>query len=216
VGTPDEYFAYVAVGLILFGLVTATLATPVATLRAELQAATFERLAVSPFGPVASTASLLLFPVTVAGAVGLLALAFAALAFGVDLRWSTAALAPPLALLAALAFAPFGVAMAAAVVLFKQTNAGATFAIAAMTLVAGVYFPVELLPAGLRWAANSQPFTPAVELLRHVLVGTPLREGPGWELLRLAGFALCGGPVALGVLRAAVEASLRRGTLTEY
>src|SRR5207247_1999724 len=101
------------------GVLTSALSAPVATLRAELQTGTFERLVVSPFGAVRAIASLLIFPVALALITGIAALCFASLVFGLDVRWSTAALALPVALLGCAAFAPFGLFMAAAVVVVK-------------------------------------------------------------------------------------------------
>jgi ABC-2 type transport system permease protein len=215
-GGPDEYYSFVVVGLIIFGVLTSTLSSPLATLRAELQAGTFERMVVSPFGPVRSVASLLIFPVLLAVALGVMSLVYAGLVFGVDVRWETLGAALPVALLSAAAFAPFGLLMASAVVLFKQTNAGATFLMAGVSLVAGVYFPVELLPGWIEWTSDVQPFTPAVDLLRNVLVGTPLRDSAALDLVKLAGFAAALLPVSLLVLRAAVERSRRKGTIIEY
>jgi ABC-2 type transport system permease protein len=216
VGSPDDYYAFVVVGLIILGVLTSTLSSPVGTLRAELQTGTFERLVVSPFGAVRAIASLLIFPLALATVTGVLSLCFAGLVFGLDVRWSTAALAIPVALLGATAFAPFGLMMASAVVVFKQTNAGATFVITGFSLLAGVYFPVTLLPDWIRWASDVQPFTPAVDMLRNLLVGTPLRESAGLELGKLAAFALVMTPVALMLLQAAVRRSRRRGTIIEY
>ena len=215
VGSPDEYYAFVVVGLIIFGVLTSTLSTPIATVRAELQAGTFERMVLSPFGAVRSIASLLLFPLTLSMAIGVLSLVFAGTVFGLDLRWSTASLALPAAALGALAFAPFGLAMAAAVVVFKQTNAGATFVITGITLLAGIYFPVTLLPDWIEWASQVQPFTPAIDLLRNLLVGTPLRHAAGAEVAKLVGFAAITLPLSLALLRAAVEYSRRKGTIIE-
>jgi ABC-2 type transport system permease protein len=216
VGSPDDYYAFVVVGLIIFGVLTSTLSTPVGTLRAELQAGTFERMVLSPFGPVRSIASLLIFPLLLSVAIGICSLVFAALVFGLDLRWSTAALAVPVAALGAAAFAPFGLAMAAAVVVFKQTNAGAALVITAVTLLAGIYFPVALLPGWIQWASEVQPFTPAVDLLRNVLVGTPLTDPAALELAKLVGFAALLVPLGVLALRAALRHSRRRGTIIEY
>ena len=215
VGSPDQYYAFVVVGLVIFGVLTATLATPLATLRSEMQSGTFERLVLSPFGPVRCVASLLLFPLSMALAVGVLSLVFAVLVFGVDIRGATAPLAIPVAVLGAAAFAPFGLAMASAVVLFKQTSAGATFVIAGLTFVAGVYFPVALLPGWIRWASEVQPFTPTVELLRNLLVGTPLRGSVGGDIAKLLAFAAITMPVALLLLRGALRRSRRVGTIIE-
>lgn len=216
VGSPDEYYAFVVVGLVIFGVLTSTLSTPVGTLRAELQTGTFERLVVSPFGPVRAIASLLIFPLALAVVTGILSLFFAGLVFGLEVRWSTAPLAIPVGLLGAAAFAPFGLAMAALVVVFKQTNAGATFVITGISLLAGIYFPVELLPSWIRWASDVQPFTPAIDLLRNVLVGTPLDDSAALELGKLVGFAVVTAPLAVLALQAAVRRSRRVGTIIEY
>lgn len=216
VGSPDEYYAFVVVGLVIFGVLTSTLSTPVATLRAELQTGTFERLVISPFGPVRAIASLLIFPLALAVVTGIVSLFFAGLVFGLDVHWSTAPLAIPVGLLGAAAFAPFGLAMAALVVVFKQTNAGATFVITGISLLAGIYFPVELLPNWIQWASDVQPFTPAIDLLRHVLVDTPLRESAALGLGKLVGFAVVTAPLAVLSLQAAIRRSRRVGTIIEY
>ena len=216
VGSPDEYYAFVVVGVVIFGVLTSTLVTPVATLRAELQAGTFERMVVSPFGPVRCIASLLIFPLLLSVVLGLLAMTYTTIVFGLDIRWSTAPSAIPIAILGAVAFAPFGLAMCAAVVLFKQTNAGATFVMAGITLLAGVYFPVSLLPGWIEWASEVQPFTPAVDLLRNALVGTPPTGALWLDLVKLVGFAAALMPLAVVLLGAALTRSRRRGTVIEY
>ena len=216
IGSPDDYYAFVVVGIVIFTVLTSTLLTPVATLRAELQVGTFERMVLSAFGPIRSIASLLLFPLLLAFVIALLTLAYAGLVFGLEVRWSTAALAVPVGVLGAIAFAPFGLLLTAAVVLFKQTNAGATFVMTGVTLLAGVYFPVSLLPDWIQWASEVQPFTPAVDLLRNVLVGTPLRESAGVALLKLVGFTVVLLPVSLLILRGALVRSRRKGTIIEY
>ena len=216
IGSPDDYYAFVVVGIVIFGVLTSTLSSPVATLRAELQAGTFERMVLSAYGPVRSIASLLIFPLLLAFVTALLSVAYAGIVFGLDIRWSTAAAAVPVGLLGAVAFAPFGLLMTAAVVLFKQTNAGAAFFITGVTLLAGVYFPVALLPDWIEWASEVQPFTPAVDLLRNVLVGTPLRDSAGIALLKLVGFTAALLPLSLLALRGAVARSRRKGTIIEY
>ena len=216
IGSADDYYAFVVVGIVIFTVLTSTLVTPVATLRAELQVGTFERMVLSAFGPVRSIVSLLIFPLLLALVIGFLTLAYAWIVFGLDVRWSTAAAGIPVGFLGAIAFAPFGVLMTAAVVLFKQTNAGATFVITGVTLLAGIYFPVSLLPDWIEWASDVQPFTPAVDLLRNVLVGTPLGDSVAVELLKLVGFTAVLMPLSLLALRGALTRSRRRGTIIEY
>ena len=216
VGTADDYYAFVVVGIIILGVLTSTLAIPILTLRQELLAGTFERMVLSPFGPVRSILSLVLFPLLLAMVSAMVSLVFAALVFNLHLHWSTVPAAIPVALLGAIAFAPFGLLMAAAVVLFKQTNAGTTFVVTGITLLAGLYFPVTLLPGWIQWASEVQPFTPAVDLLRNLLVATPLRDALLLDLLKLAVFPLVMMPLALWAVRAAVRRSQRLGTIIEY
>jgi ABC-2 type transport system permease protein len=214
--TPDEYYGFVVVGMVILQVLTSSLTAPVAALRAELVAGTFERIVVSPFGPVAAIVSLNLWPLALGLASGTLTLTLAAAIFGLGITWSTAPLAIPVALLGALAFAPFGVLLASAVMLFKQSNVGAAYIVTALSLVAGIYFPVSLLPGWLQWLSDVQPFTPAVDLLRHLLVGTPMPGSAGVALLTLVGFAVVMLPLAVVVLHVAIARSRRNGTICEY
>jgi ABC-2 type transport system permease protein len=36
------------------------------------------------------------------------------------------------------------------------------------------------MPSGIRWFAEYQPFTPIIETLRSLLLGTPSEAGNGW------------------------------------
>jgi ABC-2 type transport system permease protein len=38
------------------------------------------------------------------------------------------------------------------------------------------FVPVGSMPAGLRWFAENQPFTPVIETLRALLAGTPVGD----------------------------------------
>lgn len=216
VGSPDDYYAFVVVGIVFLGLLTATMSAPVISLRQELLAGTFERMVLSPFGAVRAIASLTLFPVMLATASGVLSALFAAIAFGLDIRWSTAVAGLPVALAGALSFVPFGLLMAAGVLTFQQTRAGATLFVTVVTVVAGVYYPVALLPDSIRWISEAQPFTPALDLTRHFVVGSPLRGSAGADVLKLLAFPAITLPLSIAVLRRAVQRGLRRGTIMEH
>jgi ABC-2 type transport system permease protein len=213
---PDEYYAYVVVGLVILQVLTATLGVPAGTLRQELVAGTFERLVLSPFGAVGSVISLMVFPLLRGIFMGIVTLAIAAILFGLDIQWDTAALAIPLGLLGAIAFAPFGLFMLGLCLIAKQAVGGANYIVAGLSLVSGLYFPVENLPRGVRWLSEVQPFTPAVNLLRHVLVGTPVPHAAWLELARIAGFAIVLLPLSALFVDRAIRFARRRGTLIEY
>jgi ABC-2 type transport system permease protein len=122
----------------------------------------------------------------------------------------------PLGMLGALSFAPFGVLFLSAVLLSKQSISGATFVVAGISLIAGLYFPVSLLPGWMRWLSEVQPFTPAVDLMRHVMVNTPLHHAALIDLAKVAGFTFVLLPASIWVLGKALRFSRRRGTILEY
>ena len=214
--TSGRYFAFVVVGIVIVEVLTSTLALPPTSLRQELVAGTFERLLVSPFGAVAGVAATLLFPFCLAALAGLLTLVMASLVFGMHLNGANVLLAIPYGVLGAMAFAPFGLLLLAMGLLVKQTVMGASFIVSGISLIAGLYFPISLLPGWLRWTSDVQPFTPGVDLLRHSLTGTALVH-PAWlEVLKLAGFAAVGLPLALTVVTASVRYGRRSATILEF
>jgi ABC-2 type transport system permease protein len=214
--SPDAYYAFVVVGLISLQVLNSTLMTPPNSIRQQLVAGTFERIVLSPFGAVAGVASSLVFPFVYALTTGLAMLGFASLVFDVPVEWATAPLVIPLAVLGALSFAPFGLLLLAVVLVVKEALGGATFIVAAISLIAGLYFPVTLLPDWIEWTSDVQPFTPALDLMRNALVGTPLSESVWLSLAKLAGFAAALVPLSVLALKAGVNAGRKRGTIIEY
>lgn len=214
--TSDAYFGFAVVGIGTLQVLGSTLTSPPESLRQELVAGTFERLVLSPFGAVRSTMSMMVFPVLYALVTCSITLAIAVVGFGLALHWSTVPLAIPVAMLGALAFMPFGLVIAAATLAFKQAARGTRYVLAAVGLLGGFYVPISLLPAWIRWTADVQPLTPSVELIRHLLLGTPTPQPPWLDVAKLVGFALVLVPMSTLLLTGAVEFGRRRGTISEY
>ena len=213
---PSEYFAFVAIGIVIFSVITSTLQQPQATLRQELVAGTFERILLAPSGSTAAVVSFLIYPALYAlgSVVGLVCIATAI--FHLNLQWSTVPLAIPIAALSVVAFAPFGVVLLASIIFSKRVPPGTNYVIAGLALIAGLYFPVALLPGWIRWMSEVQPLTPAVELLRWTLVGQPLSD-PAWlPLMKLVVFAAIALPLSVAAVRRALHSGRRRGTILEY
>ena len=214
--TRSAYFEFAVVGLAMMPLLRSSLAGPVGALREELIAGTFERLALSPRGAAPCLLATLVFPFALSMLSAILILLIAGAFFGLHMSWSTAPLALPIGALAALAMAPFSAVMLAAGVAVKQVGAGAGWIVAGLSLVGGVYFPVALLPPWISWAADVQPLTPALSLLRHVLTGSRLESSLATELGSLVAFSVVGLAIGSFVLRAACNHARRRGALLEY
>jgi ABC-type uncharacterized transport system permease subunit len=212
--SPDSYFAFVVVGLVILSVTQSTLVLS-GTLRGELVAGTFERMLLSPFGPVPSALSMVLFPMTLAMVTGFWTLFFATAIFGLDLHWATVGLAIPAGIISALSFSSIALGIAAIVVVFKQAP-GANAVIALISLVAGFYFPIALLPGWIQWVSEVQPFTPSVELMRHFLVGLPIAD-PMWVYAaKLFGFVIVLLPFSTWLLARGIAMGQRRGTIIEY
>lgn len=214
-GDPDRYFSFVVVGMLTLMVLQSTLMVAT-SVRSELVAGTFERLVLSPFGSAAGVASMMLFPFVVSVVTATISMLVAAAVFGLPLQWSTAWLAYPVALLGAGTFAALGMLFAATVMIFKRMVAGAGLLLTLISFTSGVYFPVTLLPDWIEWFSDVQPFTPAIELFRHVLLDAPVTPDP-WTLgLKIAAFVAVMIPVGFLGLRGATRLGQRTGTIIEY
>lgn len=214
-GSHDAYFGFVVVGISMISILYSSFSIP-ELVRQELIAGTFDRLLLSPFGPIRSVIAMSLFPMAFSFVLATLTLALACAIFGLQLYWPTVPLAVPAMFLILLAFLPFGILFASLTIVVKQGNVGTTWVIALLSIVGGLYFPVSLLPDWLQTVAKLQPFTAATNLLRHLLVNSPLGESPEASLLKLAGFALVLLPCSILLLARSVHFGQRRGTIIEY
>lgn len=215
-GSSNGYFAYVIVGLASLGVLNAAVDQAASNLRQELAAGTFERMAVSAFGPISGCMAMTIFPVLLSIALGTATVVFAALACGLDVNWPTALAALPASVLVALAFAPIGILVVALMFIVRQSHSAVSSILVFFSLAAGVYFPVALLPGWIAWTSDVQPFTPAVGLMRNLLADAPAQGSVSEQVLKLAAFSAVLFPISVYALHRALRFSRRRGTITEY
>jgi ABC-2 type transport system permease protein len=214
VGPHGRYYAFVVVGIVGMGVLTSAINIS-QIVRAELMSGNFERILISPLGPVAGVISLALFPIMYATVFAGAMLMLASAIFSVPVH--VAGIPPALLVgaLGSLAFASIGLLFVAGLVVYKS-SLGSTWIVAGLGLLAGVYFPVKLLPEFTHWIPEVQPLTPAVDLLRHLLVGTRTLQPVWLELLKLGGFTIVLMPLSAATLWLAVDISRRRGTILEF
>ena len=214
VGPRGDYYAFAVVGIVIMAVVTAALNTT-QIIRMELMQGSFERVLISPLGPVGGVVAVAAFPILYSSLFAGCMLALAAGVYGIPIHALGIPPAIGVALLAAVAFACIGLLFVAALLAFKS-SLGAAWVIAGLSLLGGAYFPVQLFPGWIRWTSEVQPLTPAVDLLRHLLVGTKSVQ-PIWvEFVKLSGFTAVLIPASIAALCWAVRSSRRRGTITEY
>lgn len=213
--TAASYFGFVVVGLALVTVLYSCFSVA-EIVRQELVAGTFERLLLSPFGAIRSMVAMTMFPLMYAFVMAAITLGVGWAVFGLQLHWATVPLSIPAMCLALLAFMPFGLLFAALTVSTKQGSVGTSWVIALISIVGGLYFPVTLLPEWVQTAAKLQPFTPATEVLRHLLVGSPQSTSTGTAVAKLLAFAAVLLPASLFALYHAIRVGQRRGTIIEY
>jgi ABC-2 type transport system permease protein len=213
--TSSQYFSYVVVGIVITATLQSTLAVGL-NLHSELLAGTFERLVCSAYGAVNGIASSVIFPVLIQLAFSILTVGAGSALFDMPIKWSTAPLAIPVALVGAALFGSIALIGAAAVLVAKQTATVTSFAATALALLGGVYFPISLLPEWGRFIAGVQPVTYLVGLMRHFLIGYPLEGSIADAVVRILGFLVVMIPIAYLALTQAVRVTRRRATLLEY
>jgi ABC-type multidrug transport system permease subunit len=214
VGGRDDYYPFVVIGIVIMSVLTAALTTS-QIVRMELMQGNFERTLISPLGAVGGVISLAAFPILYAMAFTTVTLMLSVLLFGVPLHLAGVPLALVVGALGTLGFACIGFLFVGTLLAFKSP-VGPAWVVAGLALLGGAYFPTRLFPGWLRWVSEVQPFTPTVDLLRHLLIGTPALQPVWLGLLKLGGFAALLLPLSIGVVVLGVNHSRRRGTLMEY
>jgi len=129
---------------------------------------------------------------------GAAAFILVALAFGALHSWWALAVLP-ISVLLALALAAPTFAYASSVSSDSYLALLLRFAVIPMSLFAGVFFPVESLPVGLRWLAYASPLWHGVDLSRAATLGVPADWSVPGHVLYLALWA--GGGYALARVR---------------
>ena len=118
--------------------------------------------------------------------------------------------------LAVLSFNAFGLFSAAVVIVIKQGNPVALLMSAASVLLAGVFYPVSVLPEWLRILGQLLPLTQALELVRRAALGG---EGIGtlWpQVVVLVALTAALIPIGLWCSGKAVEIAQTDGSLSQY
>jgi ABC-2 type transport system permease protein len=209
------YFGFAVLGLALLAIVLTGLGSVAQRIREDQTTGTLEALLVSSAPSsvvVLGSAAFDLLRAT-AGALGLIAIAIAVFGFR-----PVAGLPTAVALVVGLpAFvgllAALGVVLASFTVVFKETTAFMTLIVTGLSLLGGVYYPVDLLPGALQQVAELLPITWGLDFIRAAVLDDELEFG---RLALLIGSSLVLLPLSLKLFGAAVTLAKRSGSLTQY
>lgn len=217
-----NYFAYVLIGLAFSRLFSLSLTGYAGAISEAQQTGTLEAQAVLPVPLPLLVAGANLWPFLFATGETVLYLLLG-MALGASMTAANLLAALLILLLACVAISGLGLMGAALILLYKRGNAVAWAVEAAAALLAGVYFPPDLLPGPLKNLSALLPHTYALAGLRSTLLqpAAPALNPGGIAgftplLLPLAGFCLVLIPAGVLALRWAYRQARMRGNLAQY
>ena len=207
IGTPDAYFRYVVVGIILTGVLRAATSSAAAQRDVAIEVeGTLEALAAQPMPAAMLGLGWSVWPVCEAMVDGVLTLVIAVPLGFTQLSPDWVPLITCLVLSVAV-FLSIGFAAAALVVATQQGGQLPGLVTAVLTLLSGAFFPLALLPAWLRAIANLSPLTWALRALRASTLPRASTAGIVHDLLAIvAGSAVVLLPISLLCLSWALPA----------
>ena len=216
VGTPEDYFRFIVVGVVLSNVLRASVSTAAANARRDQLEGTLEVLATQPVSPLALALGWSALPVTQAVLDGILTAVVAIpLGFsGFSPDWISTLV---VLLTSVVAFLAIGFLGAALVLAIQQGVGVMGFATAGMALVSGAVFPVEVLPGSLQLLSDLSPLTYALRAMRGAMLegqglGALLDDGLGILLIQCAVLL----PLSALVLAGAMRYARARGTLARF
>jgi ABC-2 type transport system permease protein len=209
-GAPS-YFSFAAVGVALGLVVQAATFRVAQRLREEQLTGALETLVAQPVSAPELALGLAGFHFAFATVRAVAYLLIADVAFSADFSNADWLGFVVMMVVTAMAMAPVGIAVGAAVLVLKRAELLATVTTLALALVGGAYFPIDVLPGWLQPLAKILPTTFAFNGVRAALY-----RGTGWttpalELLAVFVIAM---PVALWLFASAIAIARRRGSLS--
>ncbi|HWL32773.1 MAG TPA: ABC transporter permease [Gaiellaceae bacterium] len=215
-GKPVSYLEFAVVGMALGGFLHLGLERVSAALRNEQLMGTLESLLSTPTAQVTVQIGSVLFDLIFIPVRMTILLTTLALAFGLGLQLDGV----PQALVILIFFMPFvwglGILAAAITLTFRHGAGVVGLAVAGLTLVSGLYFPVGLLPGWLTAAAEANPLAIAAESLRDALLGGADWSAIGPDILILTPLSLLSFLLGTAAFRVALRRERRLGTLGAY
>lgn len=211
-GAPS-YFAFVAIGIALSGVITAAAAGLAQQLREEQLSGTLEMLVVQPVGISGLAIGLAAWPFAFAMLRAALYILVGGGLLGISFRETDWFGFVVVLITAAAAFSGLGIFLGALVLVVKRGGAVVGLLVFVLGALSGAYFPLAVLPGWLEAIGTVLPTQHAFSGLRNAtFIGT---DWAGSALVLLA-FAAVTVPLALLAFHFALRHTRRAGTLNQY
>lgn len=212
--TTGDYLRFVSIGLVVTTFLTSGASVIAGSVRQEQVQGTLEINLSMGLPPSVYALGIASYPLA---AAVVRASIYAAIAGALGTRlpeanWLLAALA---LVLGAVSFVSIGLMAVALVLIFRQAAGAVGWLIGLTTLLAGVIFPIELLPGWLRVLSGLSPATWALQVTRDALQGAPW--GNEWRALTvLALLGTASVAAAITALTLALQRARATGVLSQY
>ncbi len=141
---------------------------------------------------------------------------FASTIFGASFNYSAVPGAVVLIILTISALSGLGLLSASFILLFKKGDPINWVFVGISELLCGVYFPVELLPAQLRFLSSFFPLTYSLSGVRKIMLETAGWKEIRFDLLALLAFTAILLPAGIYFFNYAVKSAKKNGTLETY
>jgi ABC-2 type transport system permease protein len=210
-----DYLGFVATGLVVTTFLVSGASVIAANIRQEQVQGTLEVTLSAGLPLPALSLGISSYPV-LAGAVRAAMYVVLAAALGArvpDANWGLAVAALAIG---SISFVAVGLMAVGVVVVFRQAAGAVGWLLGAATLLAGVVFPLELLPGWLRFLSGLSAATWTLQATRQALLqGAAWSEG--WTSLAiLAAMGVVYATLAMLVLWAGLRYARRTGSLSQY
>ena len=211
-----DYFSFVLIGLAFTGFLGLSLSNFAQSIREGQMMGTLEIMLLSPtrLSTILLSSSLWAFLLTTLRVI--VYLVVGAFVFGASLGQANIATAMVVMLVSIASFSGIGILSASFVLLMKKGDPITWLLGGASSLLAGVYYPVSVLPDWLEPVSRFLPLTYALDAMRlSMLEGYSFYE-LRFDILILLAFTLVLTPLSFIVFRKALKRAKVEGSLIQY
>lgn len=211
-----DYFAFVLIGIAFAGYQSVALYNFSSVIQSAQVMGTLEAMLVTPtrLSTILFSSSLWTFAFTSLRVV--IYLLAGILVFGANLQHANLLSALAILCLSILSLSGIGILSASFIMVFKQ-GSPINFLIGSLSsLLAGVYYPVQVLPGWLQALARFFPLTYSLEAMRRALLNGETLVELRSEVGVLAVFSAVLLPLGLAAFRYAVWRARKDGSLTQF
>lgn len=213
-GTTGDYLGFVATGLVVTTFLVSGATVVASNVRQEQVQGTIEVTLSTGLSLPSLSLGISAYPV-IAGAVRAAIYGALAAALGARVPGANWPLAITTLVIGSISFVAIGLMAVGLVLVFRQAAGAIAWLVGAATLLAGVVFPLELLPGWLRFLSGLSAATWTLQTIRQALGGAPWEtEWPA--LLLLAAMGVLYAALAQVALSLGMQHARRTGSLSQY